>query len=466
MPDARTTCDLAVVNGYVITMDDSRNVLSDGGVAISDGRIVAVGTSTEINAKFEAARTIDAKGGVVRPGSVEAHTHVSNHLTRGAFGDEPGIDAYFVNYAKWMNAMSPEDEHASVLLASLEMLQNGITCFMDGGTVFDADAAAGAAERIGIRASIGPCYLWDVEDSPRFHSLDQAPSSLDRAIGLLDQQLYRNSDPDALVRGHVAIFGAGTGSDELIIAAKQVADANNAIFTQQQCFEADDVAHDVARFGAPSMIHYRDIGVLGPNCQFAILNGIVEEEIDPIVESGISVSWNPGNFMYYGLGSNYRSLMPELFRRGVPVGLATDVAKVWGYGEQGYIGYLLAREYGDYLSPEDILTMATRHGARCVGVDTWAGSLEAGKWADVVVENSSPAEMHPRNSVIRNTALTARTKSVETVVVAGRVVLEAGEPVLVSREQVYGAASAAVQNITGRSDFNAGERWPVLTGAQ
>jgi 5-methylthioadenosine/S-adenosylhomocysteine deaminase len=156
--------------------------------------------------------------------------------------------------------------------------------------------------------------------------------------------------------------------------------------------------------------------------------------------------------------------MPDLYRRGVPVGLASDVAKVWGYGEQGYLGYLLSREYGDYLAPEDVLTMATVHGARSVGLADRAGSLEAGKWADVVVENAESPEMHPLTSRIRNTTLTARGRSVDTVVVAGRVVLDGSEPVLVSRADVYAMASKAVENIRGRADFDAGERWPVTTG--
>ncbi len=83
----RRSVNLAIIHGYVVTMDEHRRVFADGAVAIAGRDIVAVGPTAEILAQFEPARTIDAAGGVVHPGFVECHTHVTYHIARGAFGD-------------------------------------------------------------------------------------------------------------------------------------------------------------------------------------------------------------------------------------------------------------------------------------------------------------------------------------------------------------------------------------------
>src|SRR4051812_8246211 len=84
---ARRRVDAAVIHGYVVPMDEERRVFSDGAVAVAGRDIAAVGPTAEVLARVDPARTIDAGGGVVHPGFVECHTHVTYHLARGAWGD-------------------------------------------------------------------------------------------------------------------------------------------------------------------------------------------------------------------------------------------------------------------------------------------------------------------------------------------------------------------------------------------
>jgi 5-methylthioadenosine/S-adenosylhomocysteine deaminase len=442
-------------------MDGDRRIYRNGAVAITGRRITDVGPSAQLTRRFAARKAIDAKEAPTHPGFVEAHTHVTLHTTRGAFPDAPGIYKYFDHYARWMNELQPEDEYASTLLGSLEMLLSGVTCFMDAGTIFDPDAAAEAAEKVGIRASLADCYLWDLETSPRFHRLDRAPASRDRAMQLLGQQLGRNRNPDALVRGHVAIFGVGTASDELALAAKACADDNGAIFTQQQSFETDDIAADDERLGRHAMVHFADIGLLGPNATFAVVNAVRGDEVQPIIDAGLSLAWNPANYMYYGVGVAHSARMAELHRLGVPIGLASDVAKTWGYGEQGFIGYLVAREQGDYLPPESILEMATVHGARAMGLSEEIGSLEPGKRADVVIRTKDVPEARPGLNVVRQLALVSRGRSISTVIVDGEVVVENGQATKISNEEVFSLASRSAEGMAKRVGLTVASAWPL-----
>ena len=51
-------------------------IIEKGAVAVSDGEIVAVGPTAELQARYNAAETLDVTGKVVTPGFVDAHTHV------------------------------------------------------------------------------------------------------------------------------------------------------------------------------------------------------------------------------------------------------------------------------------------------------------------------------------------------------------------------------------------------------
>src|SRR5439155_12626244 len=137
-------------------------VFPNGSVAVSKGLIVAVGPEREVGARVRAGRVIDAGGAPVHPGLFDCHAHLSFHLTRGAFPDSAHAE-YDTLYKRWQNAITPGEEHASALLACLEMLHNGITSFLEPGTVWDTDAVAEAVERIGIRGSLAEPFLWDIE---------------------------------------------------------------------------------------------------------------------------------------------------------------------------------------------------------------------------------------------------------------------------------------------------------------
>lgn len=67
--------DLIVINGRVQTMDDDNPAAE--AVAVKDGAIIAIGSRAAIEQlKGSATKVIDAKGGSVIPGFIEAHMHL------------------------------------------------------------------------------------------------------------------------------------------------------------------------------------------------------------------------------------------------------------------------------------------------------------------------------------------------------------------------------------------------------
>ncbi len=458
-------CDLLIRNAYVLTLDANRTVYPRGAVAIDGPTIVAVGPEREVLSRFRPRRTLDARSAPVHPGFVDAHTHLTFHLTRGVFSDVPRFSSTAVTYTDWFNALEPEDEYASALLACLEMLRCGITCVMEPGTVFEPDAAAAAIEAIGMRGSLGDPFLWDVDSFLALSAhLTRAPASTHRALRLLGQQLPRNRSANALVRGHVAVYGGVTASDELELAASVCARDNGCALTQHQSARIPEAEADDKRFGCHPLVHYAEIGVLGPHCTFVHMNIIRDDEIQPVRDSGLSIVWCAVNAMNWGNGTGipYRGRIPELHQQGTTVTLGSDTGK-FGMDQQAFVGYLLGRDRsGDPLEAEDVLEMATLGGAKAMCLADQIGSLEPGKRADVVIRSNDLPEAQPGVNIAQSIVLSGRAKSVNTVLVDGRIVLKQGRSVLVDDGVVYELAQASAKRMMERTGIRVQPRWPVV----
>ena len=120
-PDSEPkAADLVIRHGYVLTVNAADDVIADGAVAIHNGRIVAVGPTATIDAGWKGRAAIDAQGGVVRPGSIDAHIHVSQYTARSVL---PRMGSGPVNMGHWKAELRPEDEHASAALAAIDYLR-------------------------------------------------------------------------------------------------------------------------------------------------------------------------------------------------------------------------------------------------------------------------------------------------------------------------------------------------------
>ena len=459
------SCDLVITNAYLITMDLRRSVYRRGAVAIDGRDIVIVGPEAAVHAQYRGRRSIDARGGPVHPGFVDAHYHVPNQLTRGVFPDTAAMSDYYLCYARWYERMDADDEHASALSAGLEMLRNGVTCFMEAGTVFEADAVAQAVEAVGIRASLSEPFLWDTGEHDVMSHMTRARPDTDRCLALLGRELRRNRDPHALVRGHVCLFGSGSASDGLTKAATDLAESAGVAFNQHQNTGVAGVAAQEARLGGRHpLVHLAELGVLRPHCAYTHMNVIREDEAVVVRQSGMSVIWCPANSMNWGFGrSGRRRPQPELLRAGVNMALGSDTPK-WGFDTPALTAYLLARDGGDGdpLQAEDFLEMATLGGARVLRMEDRIGSLEPGKRADIVIRTTEVPESQPGHYPIQNLMLASRGKSVDTVIVDGRIVVRGGHSTLVDEGVVYATARERAARLARDIDLRTESRWPVL----
>jgi 5-methylthioadenosine/S-adenosylhomocysteine deaminase len=462
------TCDLIVRNGCVLTMNRERRIFLRGAVAVRGHTIVAVGEEAEVQRGWRASRVIDAAGGIVHPGFIDAHLHVNAQTCRGYFrGNTSKAGTGGPNYADWKAALRPEDEQAATGLACIEMLRHGITTFVEPGSAFDPDAVATATASVGVRCSLADPYLWDdtslmaaIAGLASDSLFKRVPPERERCLKLLGGQLFRNRDADGILHGHVALYGEGTASDELYRAAKSLADSEGVILNSHIGFDLDLAAAMEKHWRKPRFVHLAELGVIGPNTTFVHMNLIRDEEIAPVASSGLSIVWCPLNYVSRGTPMRERTRIPDMKRRGVNVGLGSDSARQSSAGDAGFLALTLAAEAGYDTISEDVMEMQTLGGARAAGLDRIIGSLESGKRADIVVRSTGVAELAPCVDPVHQLICVGHGPTADTVLVNGEIVLRRGRSTRVDEGAVFAEARASVVRMAERLNLGLPGVWP------
>jgi 5-methylthioadenosine/S-adenosylhomocysteine deaminase len=171
--------------------------------------------------------------------------------------------------------------------------------------------------------------------------------------------------------------------------------------------------------------------------------------------------------MLWGCGGTISGPHFELIRRGVPVALGSDASNYSGtldVADQGFLALLTARERtqrSDALLAADVLALCTVNGARALGLDAELGSIEVGKLADVVIRRSDVPEAAPGLDPLRELVLAARSRTVDTVIVGGEVIVEHGRSTRVDEAQLRAQAASSARGLLKRMGRSVPERATV-----
>ena len=447
---------------FVLTLDPQRRIISDGSIVVAGQRITHVGKRSELE-EVPADRTIDATEMVVTPGFCNAHMHISYaHATRGIFPDDLGRE-YLPNVFGLQKIMTQEEEYHTSLLGITELLKHGTTCFLDPGSTKYLDACLAAYEESGCRIVVGE-HLADQPNPVNVpvYQTSEAIARMEYTIRTYDHRL------EGRVRAWAMPFSADYSSRELLVAAKALGDANHTGLTLHQANGPESVAAHLQKYGVRPVHYLEDIGVLGPNVLLSHVIGIDEHEIDSIARTGTKTVMCPTAALKGGAGTTIHGMLPELLDKGVCVALGTDAGNNSNLVETMRSMYLAAVLYKDarqdtkMVPAETALEMATIDGARAMGLDDEIGSIEAGKKADIVLFDTRRPEWRTLFNPVNNLVYNADGRSVHTVIVDGRVVVEDFKPVYVDEWDLIQKVQAIGENMLARTGISFPQRWPIV----
>ena len=454
LPTTQETCDLLVHNARLLTVDKRDTVVHGGALAVRDGLIVAVGEDETVKRQFVARTAVDANGGVVHPGFIDAHVHVSQYIARSI---RPVLAANALTQGHWKEHVRPEDEHASATLAAIDYLKCGYTGFIDPGTIFDPDAVAPVADEVGIRIWLTDPYVGDRgrqlgETLGHLSSagfLARWTADFDEALERLGSQLFRNDRPDSLVRAFVGIYGEGTESIALHRAALERAQSAGVQFQMHLCYLPSAHLEREKQLGTSLYRYYADKGLLNAGVTFIHMNVVRPDEVELLAEHGVAVVWCPFGQMHMIGEGGAAPRMAALQRAGVPVGLGTDIPWVINFDDLASLAIAASSTVGDTISAQNALRALTQGGAAAVGASGATGSLEPGKYADFVIRHSSPSGDYGFDVTLES-AVHGSRETVRSVYVAGNLVYHAGETVRIDRGRAIERSKAAAHEIAAR----------------
>ena len=449
--------DLLVTRACLVTLEGTEEVIPDGAVAISNGRIAAIGPREQICGAYAGRDCIDARGGIVHPGFIETHLHLTSIAFHGLQMDALAHSSGR-GYGDIKAATTAEAESAFAAAAAIALMRKGFTLFAEPGTAFETDAVAEAVTGVGTRAMLTATYAWDdltllERGMPGLLSEGlrrRAPPDARRVLDQLASELKRNDNADALVRGFVGLYGEGSGSNELICAAKRLARERRAGFQQHQCYYPATTELERARHGCSPIRRLQELGVLDEATTLIHLNIIDAEDVEMLIASGASAIWCPLNSLHRGLHREWPCRHPALLKRGVPVALGVDTTLTFPLGVAGLAALLLSGSAGEALTARDVLHMQTKLAARVLGLSDELGTLAPGKRADLVVRARGDLTQQPVADPLFLLGASSATLPVDTVVVAGRVVMRDGMATHVDEAQILAHAVAQRRALLSR----------------
>ena len=447
---------------FILTVDTDRKIIQDGAILIQGNRIARVGKTDEL-ADVPAGRTIDAREMVVTPGFCNGHMHISYaHAARGVFPDDLGPE-YLPNVFQLQAAMTEEEEYHTSLLAITELLKYGTTCFLDPGSTKYLDACMAAYQESGCRIVVGT----HVADRPNpinvpVFSTDDAIAQMENVMRKYDHAL------DGRVRAWAMPFSMSFSSEELLLAAKELADKHNSGLTLHHNNSPRAVEACVNEHGKRPTEYLEEIGVLGPNVLLAHVLGLDEAEVDSMARTGTRAVVCPTAAIKGGAGMTNTGLLPEMLEKGIQVALGTDAGNNSNLIETMRSMYLIAVLYKDarettkVIPAETALEMATIQGARALGLGDEIGSIEEGKKADLVLFDTQRPEWRSLHNPVNNLVYSADGRSVHTVIVDGRVVVEDHTPVFVDELDLIQKTQKLGEGLLARTGVSFPSRWPIV----
>ena len=465
----RTQADCLILNiDWLITVDQKRRVIRDAGIAIGGGRFQAVGKSADIRSSWRADEIVDASAMVGLPGLIDSHLHSSFQLSRG-LADEVATRAFlFEHMFPYEGVMSEEDVNVSALFAAMELLRNGVTCFVDPGNYFPL-ATGRAVLKTGMRAILGRSAFdrtAAVSGILPEGMIETTQQALERTEALIE---FANKDESGRLRASVSFRGLSNATDDLIEGCKELSDKYACILQTHACFNYSTHDDSIAQFKLPEIERLESLGVLDEHILLAHSGWLEPREVEIIARRRPNLVAAPSSSLHNGYGNFTRGRLPELMEMGVNVGIGSDHAcsGITDIVQEMRLFAGVNKELSmnpRVVPPEMVVEMATINGARCAGLGGEIGSVEIGKQADLVLFDTRCPEWRPLYNPVSNLVYAATGNSASEVFVMGERVVTRGHLTQMDEAEIYSGVEAVVASLSKKLDLNrlVHLRWPVV----
>jgi cytosine/adenosine deaminase-related metal-dependent hydrolase len=434
--------------------------LSSQNVLIEGNRISKISSANISEEGID--RVLEGKDRLAIPGLINAHTHSLENFSKATKEKMP-LELWLLDLFL-LEGFSPREIYLAAMLGAMEMLKTGTTAVLDHlalGNDLTAEALSAAMQAYadsGIRGGVAPLIQDNdqvmqaaVAARPGLRPLlgeNQEAMTASEYIELLDwffRKWHRAED------GRLLCFAGPGGfqwcSDDLLQGSLEVAKRYGGgwhmhlVETKIQAMVCFDV------HGKSATAAMKERGLLGPEVSLAHSVWLDEADLDMLAETNSRVVHNPASNLR--IGSGFAPVI-EMLERGVKVALGTDGSASSdnqimfdAIKLAGLIHNLRSTDHHRWPSSRDVFRMATLNGAAALGIENELGELKPGKLADITLLDTNSLLFTPFNDAFHQLAYTENGSSVHTVIVDGRVVVEAGQVLTADEESIRQEAREA-----------------------
>lgn len=422
-----------LTNGRLITRDpDARGYYEKGAVVYESSKIVEVGEEAALTAKYPQAEKIDAKGGVIMPALINAHTHIYSALARGLsiVGNNPTNFLEVLEGTWWAidRHLTLEGTRASADALYIDCIKQGVT------TVFDHHASycqipgslfqiGESAKKFGIRS----CLCYEVSDR------DGEEKCLEAIRENADWITYcrEHNDPmlAAMFGGH-ALF---TISDKTF---DRMVEANNGRtgYHIHVSEGMNDVYDSLQNYGRRPVQRLQDHGILGEKTILGHCIHVNTAEMELIRETGTMVVNNPESNMGNAIG-----ICPvlQLYKRGILLGMGTDA---YTNDMLESLKVALCSQRSQNCLPNvgwcEVTDMLFKNNAK-IGEKYFPdtlGVLKAGAAADIIVMDYKPFTPFSDENIDGHMIFGMTGRQCQTTIAAGKLLMKDRELVGIDEE--------------------------------
>src|ERR1700752_4935655 len=411
----RQKADLLVLGGTIVTMDQTRRIIEDGGIAVANGRIVAIGPRADIEGQYTSRKRISAVGKVITPGLINGHTHIPMVLFRG-LADDLDLQEWLTKYIFPAEARNVTEEFVRVgtRLGLAEMIRGGTTTYCD--MYYFEDAIADETAKAGVRGVLGETII----DFPVADNKTNA-----EGMAYVEKYVARWKG-HALIVPAIAPHAPYTVSEEHLKAVRAFSDRTGAPIVTHVSETKRELDDSVKAKGASPVAYLERIGFLNERVIAAHMVWPQGTDIEILKRRGVGVVHNPQSNMKLASGV---APVPKMLTEKLFVGLGTDGAasnddlNMWE--EMDTVAKLHKVFSGDpkVISAQEAFELATIRGAEALHLEKEIGSLETGKRADLLVIDRDTLNQIPLYNVYSDLVYATKAADVESVIINGRLVM-------------------------------------------
>lgn len=443
--------DLLIQKCNILKPDLS--IIKNVSIGVTGSQIAMIDEGPNSQCAYKAKQIIKGAGKLAMPGFVDGHTHATQQLLRGSVVDElPMVWTRIL--VPFESELKPEDVYRGAMLFCIENLKAGTTTFADAGGPH-MESVARAAEETGIRGVICRSTMDSGDLIP-----DVMKESTKEAIKRTEQ-LYKNWHNKG--NGRINIwFGlrqAMTSTPELM---KAVAEKSQEYGTGVHIHLAEhlaEVAHCLVNYKMRPAEWFNSFGLLGPNLIAAHSVRLSAREILLMKDHKVNVVHCP----HSNLGNHGFSKTPLMMALGINIGLGTDGiagTRLSLFEPMRLLKFAVQARFGiDINDPLalpalETLKMATRGGARAVGMENEIGKLEIGMKADLILLDIDKPHLSPTAHLPKTIATTAGPDDVSDVIVDGTLLIRDKELLHLDEERIRREAGSAMMEIGKRANLD------------